>query len=332
MLLPGEKKPILFVLSVDTEEEWDWSTPFPQSDFSLHNINELTNFQAFCENLGIKPTYFVDYAVADNEAASAKIKEILQGGNCELGAHLHPWCNPPYFGNTGEKESHVIMLPKQQVEQKFISLMSRLENQFNVTPRSFRTGRWGIDAKTLKIIIDKGLEVDSSIYPFYKNNYFSCHGSPLLPYRPDLSNPLNKSTTQHNFVEFPVTVGFNHKNFRLCERIYNTLAHPRIRQLHLVGLAWRTHILRKIYLSPELSSARDMLKLCRVSLANNYPVLHMFMHSSGLIDNNNSHFGKQQAYSHITQSISYIITELKKEANIQFCTISEASNILKQKK
>ncbi|MFT5814595.1 MAG: hypothetical protein ACI9VT_002356, partial [Psychroserpens sp.] len=58
------KQPILFVLSIDTEEEWDWSGPFPQHIVNVTNIDKLPAFNNICENLGVRPTYFVDYAVA----------------------------------------------------------------------------------------------------------------------------------------------------------------------------------------------------------------------------------------------------------------------------
>ena len=63
------KQDVIFILSVDTEEEWDWSGDFPQTNFSVDNVEHIPAFQVFCENLGIRPTYFTDYAVAADPAA-----------------------------------------------------------------------------------------------------------------------------------------------------------------------------------------------------------------------------------------------------------------------
>jgi len=323
-------KPILFVLSVDTEEEWDWSGPFPQKDFSVTNVAKLADFQKMCDGLGIKPSYFIDYAVADNEEAVNSLKSAITENNCEIGAHLHPWCNPPFYGYVSEEQSHVVNLPLEQVEQKLLNLTKRLTEQFDVVPRSFRTGRWGIDGKVLQLLVKHGFKLDSSVYPFYQNNFYSCQGASYNPYWPDLDEPLEYGK-QRDIFEIPVTAGFNHDNFALCEKIYRLISHPALNWSRLVGIAWQTHLLRKSYLSPELFSADEMLSLCKTMLKKQPPVLHMFMHSSSLIDNNNSLVGNHNAYEYITNSVKQLVTELQKHADIQFCTISEAAAILQQR-
>jgi hypothetical protein len=325
----GNKK-ILFVLSVDTEEEWDWSGPFPQKDFSVSNVARLADFQQMCDEIGIKPTYFVDYAVADDAAAVKVLKGPVAENTCEIGAHLHPWCNPPYFGHVGEKESHVVNLPIEQVEEKLSTLVTQLTDQFGFAPRSFRTGRWGIDGKVMQLLVKYGFTVDSSVLPFFQTEYFSCKGAPLLPYRPSLNNPL-MADADVGIIEIPVTAGFNRENFGFCERLHNTLSHPAISWTRLVGIAWHTRLLRKSYLIPELFDAHEMLSLCRAALRNNHPVLHMFLHSSSLIDNDNSTLGKRNAYAYISDTVRQVVTQLQQEADIQFCTISEAAGILQQK-
>ncbi len=54
------KQDVLFVLTIDTEEEWQWDEEFPQHNCSVGNVEKLPAFQTFCESLGIRPTYFVD--------------------------------------------------------------------------------------------------------------------------------------------------------------------------------------------------------------------------------------------------------------------------------
>ena len=123
------KQDVLFILSVDTEEEWQWDDEFPQNNCSVKNVEKLPEFQQFCESLGIRPTYFVDYAVANDQHGSAVLKGFAEKRVAEIGAHLHPWCNPPYFGKTTEAESHVINLPFEQVEQKLDALNAVLVNK-----------------------------------------------------------------------------------------------------------------------------------------------------------------------------------------------------------
>lgn len=325
-----KNKPILFVLSIDTEEEWDWTGPFPQKNFSVENVAKLPAFQEMCNEIGIKPTYFVDYAVADNTTSAQTLKNIFDNNPCEVAAHLHPWCNPPFFGYSGEKESHVINLPIQQVEQKLERLIQKLSDAFEQVPRAFRTGRWGIDSKVLQLLSKHGLNLDSSVYPFFQNEFYSCQGAPNLPYWPHENNPL-KAGKQRAVYELPVTAGFNHTNFELCETLYRLMSHPMLNWAHLIGVAWRFGLLRKTYLSPELFSVDEMLALSQTALKKGHPVLHMFMHSSSLIDNNNSLVGKNNAYQQISNAVMQVVEQLQQQTDIQFCTISEAAKILQQR-
>lgn len=320
----GKSAPIIFVLSIDTEEEWDWSGAFPQQNVDVNNVKLLPSFHQQLARIGVRPTYFVDYAVADCPDAAAKMRAIIAQRNCEIGAHLHPWCNPPYFGPATDKSSHVINLPVEQVSQKLDALMQLISQQFDIQAKSFRTGRWGIDSKVLNLIMNAGIKVDSSIYPFYSNDYFSCHSAPSLPYWPNLNNPLKKSQ-QKEIYELPVTVGFNRPNFPLWNNIHTRFASPPYSWTRFNGIAWHTQLLRKQYLCPELSSPKDMLSLCETVINKGYPVLHMYMHSSSLLDNNNSLLGNQNAYQFISDSVTEVVSALSEKYEIDFCTISEAA-------
>ncbi len=325
------QSPLLFVLSIDTEEEWDWRGPFPDEVGNVANVEQIPAFQQLCEQLGIRPTYLVDYAVADDADCVAILRDPLARQACEIGAHLHPWVNPPFYGKTGEAESHVINLPLEQVEAKLDALVKKLTFEFGQSPKSFRTGRWGINGDVLKLLANKGFTVDSSVYPFYENEFFSCHGAPELPYWPDYTAPLT-SGSQRDIFELPVTAGFSRGDFQTSNKVHQFLAQPALSWLHPVGLAWHTHILRKIYLSPELDTAADMLTLCSQAIAKGHPVLHMYLHSSSLIDNTNSLVGNLSAYRHITESIREVVTKLQQSHDLTFCTLSEACSLLQSRK
>lgn len=325
-----DKQPILFVLSIDTEEEWDWSGPFPQKHASVQNIIQVPEFHNSMTSLGIRPTYFVDYAVLETDSSTENMRRVYAQNNCEIGAHLHPWCNPPYFEHVGEAESHVVNLPIDEVKQKLEILVNKVKSTLDVTPKSFRTGRWGIDGKVMNLLLENGFDVDSSVYPFYQNEFFGCLGAPATPYWPDLSNPLAVST-QRKIYEIPVTVGFNRQNFDLSNKIHSLFTQSSLSWTRFNGLAWHTKLLRKNYLCPELSSVTDMTKLCDMVISKNYPVLHMYMHSSSLLNNKNNLIGQDNAFNHICGSIEQVVNYLKSRYEIEFCTISEAAKILQNR-
>ena len=130
-----DKPKIQFILSVDTEEEWDWSGPFPDQNFSVDNVYEIPAFQLYCQELGIKPTYLVDHAVSNNLKSAAILRELPKE-HCEIGAHLHPWVNPPFTEKTTEFLSHVINLPINSVEAKLVELIKSIQNNIGITPTS----------------------------------------------------------------------------------------------------------------------------------------------------------------------------------------------------
>ncbi len=123
----------------------------------------------------------------------------------------------------------------------------------------------------LRLLASRGYVVDSSVYPFYRNDYFSCLGAPESPYWPSFDNALAPGE-QRQLLEVPVTAGFNIQNFSLGERIHNRLSKPPFNWVKSVGLLWHSKLLRKIYLSPELTEIEDMLALVDQSIQKNNPL------------------------------------------------------------
>ncbi len=320
-------KPIIFILSVDTEEEWNWAGPFPNENFSVENVNEIPAFQTFCQELGIKPTYFVDYAVANNQAAANTLKQ-LNKEHCEIGAHLHPWANPPFYNETSEASSHVVNLPIEHVEEKLKMLKQEIVTKIGQQPKSFRTGRWGINGEILQLLKNEDITVDSSIYPLFCNDYFSCENAPTFPYWPDFDD-TNKIGKQNKVFEIPVTAGFNRTNYRLWQNLHKTFAKRPFTWLRVNGILWQTNVLRKLYLSPELCTAKDMTTLVDTSIKKGQTVLHMYLHSSSLIENVTGLSSQANARESICKKIGEVIKHIQnKYDDISFCTISEASQCI----
>jgi hypothetical protein len=321
------KAKVQFLLSVDTEEEWDWSGPFPEQQFSVKNIAEIPAFQLFCQELGIKPTYLVDYPVASH-VESASIMAGLATEHCEIGAHLHPWANPPYAEKTNEYLSHVVNLPIEQVEAKLSTLVNTIVSNIGKKPTAFRTGRWGINGEVLTLLNNYQFEVDSSIYPLYQNDYFSCESAPGHHYMPSLSdtNKAEASPT-HNILEIPVSCGFNRSNYGLAQKIHRLFEQPPFSWLKFNGALWHSFLLRKIYLSPELCSSKDMNRLIDNKLSNGDSCFHMYLHSSSLIDNVTGLNNEVHAREQICRRISQVITHLSQVADIEFLTLTQAKSL-----
>lgn len=325
MMSGQARQKVHFVLSVDTEEEFDWNGDFPQENCSVANIRCLPQFHEFCSGLGVRPTYLVDYPVAAQPDSAAIMKAIHETGQAEIGAHLHPWCTPPFVGTNSERESHVVNLPPWLVHQKLEALIEVIQRNIGVTPRAFRTGRWGINSAVLQVVKALGFDVDSSVYPYYANEYFSCLDVPDKPYWPDLENP-DVAGAQRAIFELPVTAGFNRSGFPFWGQLHRAISAPGMRLLRPVGVAWRTGLLRKLYLSPELAETADMKALVSSALKDGHQVIHMFLHSSTLLPGHNAYIGDHSARDDLYGSIAEVVAALAEQADIAFATLSEAAH------
>jgi hypothetical protein len=322
------RQQITFLLSVDTEEEWDWDGPFPESDFSVENLHMLPAFQAFCEKKSLRPCYFVDYAAAVGLVKQTAFLARMLKGKCELGAHLHPWANPPFYGKPTEESSHVINLPLKQVEDKLDVLLDIFSQRLAYTPKAFRTGRWGISEDIMNLLYLRGFNIDSSVYPFYRNEYFDCYGSPLVPYWPATDNVL-KSGTQRNILEVPVTVGFNRTPFETAAKVHDASETSMLQAMKTTAMLWHSKLLRKIYFSPEVTSSQDMITLADSAIENGHQCLHMYFHSSNLISNGTGFLKSDKPFELICERISEVLNHLHNEYDVNFMTPSEYKVFLK---
>jgi hypothetical protein len=327
-LLKKEKtKRVFFVLSVDTEEEWNWAGEFPKSDFSVRNIQRIPKFQKFCNEIGARPTYFVDYAVASDRKSVDCLKVPFEKGECEIAAHLHPWCTPPHEEKTSDMTSHIVNLPVELVRRKLRNLTSKIEKEFGESPRSFRSGRWGINGEILQVLSEEGVELDSSVFPFYSDASFSYEMAPETPYWPDFHCGTREGT-QRKIFEVPVTSGFNHYNFDFCQKVHTLLVSEPWRKFHLVGVLWRLGLLRKLYLSPEGIGASEMISCIKACIRRGHRVIHMFLHSSSLLPGATAYVRTDEDEERSYKNMADVIDYVKEKTDLTFCTLTEVKEHL----
>lgn len=311
---------VRFVLSVDTEEEWDWDGPFPNKVISVDNVGHLPEFHDRINEQGLRGSYFLDYAVLENDE-SRQILENLYNRyqDVEFGAHLHPWVTPPVVPVNAEADSHIVNLPIEVVSAQLESLTARLRDLTGQQPTAFRSGRWGINDAILKVLADQGYSVDSSIYPFYENDWFSCTRYDSWPMA------MSYLKTEPELIELPVTAGFNHRPFDQAQRLHKRLERPAWARFHVIGILWKLGLHRKIYLSPELSSARDMIALCQQVLDQGCPVIHMYLHSSSLLPGSTRYVRSDTDKHRLMERIDQVVAFLRSECDLKPVTISEAA-------
>ena len=119
-----------FILTVDTEEEFDWSKPIAREGHTVRSIARLAKFQEFCEGQGICPVYLIDYPIATSPAAGDILRDAVQAGRAEVGGQLHPWVSPPFEEEITVRNTFAGNLPPALEREKFMRLRAAIKANF----------------------------------------------------------------------------------------------------------------------------------------------------------------------------------------------------------
>ncbi|MBX2879333.1 MAG: polysaccharide deacetylase family protein [Granulosicoccus sp.] len=313
----------VFITTVDTEEEWDWSGDFPRPPFSTKNIQCLPEFQDFCQRIAIRPTYFVDHAVIEKPENQAILARYFSADTCDIGAHLHPWCTPPIDEEICDKNSHAVNLDLTLFRRKMVELTDGLAAAFGRHPTSFRSGRWGLNGKMLQVLAELGYKIDSSVRPYYSDTAFSYDGAMTVPYWPSFGNVLEPGE-QREILEIPATSGYNHPNFESLDNWGRKLRREPIRRLKIVGILSKLGWFNKIALTPEDQTLKEMCRSIDVAVKRRDPVLNLFFHSSDLMPGNTEYVKTEADKVAFYDRIEQCVSHARNRYNAEFLTITEA--------
>ena len=294
----------------------------------------IPRIQSLFDRYGIKPTYLVNYPVVSCDWAVDMFSEIMSIGKCEIGTHLHPWNTPPLNEDICEKNSMMKNLPYELQIAKLSFLTDAISSAFGKKPLSFRAGRWALGPDTIKALIACGYQVDSSVTPTisWRNDgdgaeYLSTKNQPYW-----LSTDGKQKTPLNSILEVPVSIGFNRWQFEFWQKISLRLRRTWLRYLRLIGLLHRGGLLRKIWLSPEVSSAEDMISLSKVMIKNGYRFLNLTFHSNVLLPGKTpfvkSHEELKQFYLRIEKFLEYLTST----NNVVSLTLSEVGEVYKNRR
>ncbi len=283
-------------ITIDTEEEGLWSGQYRMTGNSVENIQGLPRFQSLCDRLGIRPTYLIDAPVVQDDRASDILAEIHSAARCEIGAHVHPWCNPPLDELYDSRESFFCNLPVGLQRAKLDWLTNAISDRFRERPISFRAGRYGLDVIGARILAELGYRVDSSVIPFTD---YSSDGGPdftRAPWQPYFVGDSSLQTPEGTgtLLEVPVSVGFNWQNFPRAMACLHQLRRPSLRWTRIEGVLDEMRLLKRIKLSPEGTGGRDLRTLVDRYCATPGSSLVMMFHSTSLVPGNSPYVRNQQ--------------------------------------
>lgn len=261
-----------FVVTVDTEEEFDWSQPIARESHTVHSIARLAKFQEFCEGQGVCPIYLVDYPIATSPAAGDILRGPIAAGKAEVGIQLHPWVNPPHQEEITERNTFVGNLPPELEREKFRRLKAAIEGNFGASPLIYRAGRYGVGPNTSAILSEGGVAVDTSARARFD---YSSEGGPNFRQHPVVPWWLDRG---RGLIELPLTTVYWGMLRQLGHWLYPMMW--RVPQLR--GALARIGMLERIPLTPEGVTLEEAIRGIDIAIDEGLPVLVFSFHSPSL--------------------------------------------------
>jgi hypothetical protein len=269
---PTDPAPTLVVV-IDTEEEFDWDAPFDPAATGVENIGYQHLAQDVFDAHGVVPTYVVDYPVAHTPESAAVLKTYLDAGKCDIGAHLHPWVNPPAEEQVSVLHSYSCNLPPDLFARKLLVLTETIAANLGKRPVVYKAGRYGVGPDTPAILRRLGYVADTSVVP---HTEFCADGGPDFR-----GLPAGPFITDAGLLEVPLSVGFAGWAAPAGRFLYPWLAAAR--SLRAPGLASRLGALERLRLSPEGHTLDDMIRQTRAGLGQGQEYFVLTYHSSSLM-------------------------------------------------
>lgn len=271
--------PLRLHLVIDTEESFDWSGPFRRDGHDVRALAALPELVRWLGRFGVVPTCVATWPVV----TSALGREVLGGlsadGAVTLGAHLHPWVNPPHREPLGPRTSYAGNLDPALEAAKLEALTEAFSEAFGRPPRIYKAGRYGLGPATAATLDRLGYRIDLSTYPgrdLGGDGGPDYRGAPDRPFRfgPGgrlLGLPMNSG-------HVGLLAGWS--------RAVRALDRPALARLRLGGLLARTRLLERVTLTPEGFTVDEQCRLVRALVRRGHRVLCLSLHSPSLAPGN----------------------------------------------
>ncbi len=229
-----------FLVTVDTEEEFDWTAPFTRDQHGTTHVPAIDRFQRLCDEHGVKPAYLIDYPIVSDPLAIELLGGYVDSGRAEIGLQLHPWVNPPFNEEITVYNSFACNLSPQLERDKLSILHEKVTQRVGKKPDIYRAGRYGAGQQTTKILQDLGVSIDTSARSRFD---YSVQGGP------DYSNfPVNPYwLSRHKLIELPVTTVFGGHLQKFGPKLFRDVFGSDASR----SILSRTGMLERIALTPE---------------------------------------------------------------------------------
>lgn len=324
--------PPRLLFTVDVEEDmpgWEITDPI-----SVSNVAALPRLAELCRTLDVRPTYLCTYPVVSSPESAAILRLLASRGDCEIGTHLHPWNTPPFLGVPGREGDerrqtyYQFELGPERFRSKLETLHRAVGALTGAPPRSFRAGRFGIDAATLGELVALGYEVDSSVTPLSEHRIDrgpDFRNAPQLPYRPARRDAGRKGDLP--IVEIPVSIGLTRRLPEFLQRAYVHL--PRATRLRgLLSRDW-LDLVDYAWLYPVRFDLDLMQRAVARLVEGGAPVLNVFLHSNELVPGQSGRVRTKQDVEQVFERLAGILEFCLERYDCEPCTLTGAGRALR---
>lgn len=325
---------IYLLVTIDTEED-NWG--YVRQGITVENIQSIPKVQHIFDSYGIRPVYLCNTPVVTDPVSIDILRAIFEQGKCDIGTHLHPWNSPPIKENLTEFNSQLKNLPYELIKAKLDNLTKRIIEEFGIQPIIFRAGRWGLGENVVKVLIELGYKIDTSVTPFTSwesyGNGSDFSSSPFKPYIINLDHGIAKvAARESNILEVPVSIGFNRTPFSFCSSVYDIIGKSPLRKIRLLGFCDRTRLLQKIWLSPEFNTAKEMLSFSKILLNNGINLLNFTFHSPSLKPGLSLFVRSEKELTLFLKNIEDYLVKLNSIGNVISVTSNDLLALIENKK
>jgi len=292
--LPADT-PAQLIVVIDTEEEFDWNAePDPQAT-AVTAMDHINRAQDIFNEYGIAPCYVVDYSIASQARSVAPLKAYLDAGQCEIGAHLHPWVNPPVEETLSRSNMYPGNLPEPLERQKLTRLRDTIAENFGAAPRIYKAGRYGYGPNTTAILNDLGFDIDLSVCP-----PLDARGDGGPDYRYYDAWPFWYGPADKRVLELPVTGGFVGWAGKLSPPVFDLAM--AFRKLKAPGILSRLGMVDRLMLSPEGFPTEEHIKLTRDLYRRGVRTFTWSFHSPSVVPGHTSYVQNEQQLAEFLDS------------------------------
>jgi len=268
-------KPHIIVV-IDTEEEFAWGKGYSRENTGVSHLRFVERIQSIFNQYNITPVYVITYPVASQPGGYKFLHKIFSQDRCIIGAHVHPWVNPPFEEEVCSYNSFAGNLPYSLESKKLEVLCECIDQNFDMHPAIYKAGRYGIGPNTLDILVKQGIQFDMSVCPYFN---FSKEGGPDFTGKTPDPHWLD---AEEKIFEIPLTVGFEGMIRTIGPRIYPKLTQEYPKRIHMPGIFSHLRLLNRVTLSPELSNLAEMVRLVRSQYNDGMRIFSLAFHSPSI--------------------------------------------------